>query len=134
MYFEPRDQAFIFSEYFDISFLEELYGGDLVAAVEVFNSAHMQIVDELGFAAEHFKEGNIPAVKKVYHKIKPLFGYVGLTEVQDFVQRFEESCHQAQSKAQLQDAYDNINAIIGEAIIRIQQESERLKDHINQRA
>jgi hypothetical protein len=134
MHSEPKDQAFIFSEYFDISFLEELYDGDLPAAVEVFNSAHIQILDELGIAADYFQKGDITSVKKVYHKIKPLFGYVGLTEVQDFVHRFEESCQHAARTAQLQTAYDHINEIIGEAIIRIQQESERLKDHINQRA
>ena len=134
MHAGPKDQVFIFSEYFDISFLEELYNGDLPAAVEVFNSAHIQIVDELGIAAEYFQKGDIVSVKKVYHKIKPLFGYVGLTEVQDFVHRFEERCQNAESIGQLQAAFEHINEIIGEAIIRIQQESERLKDHINKRA
>jgi hypothetical protein len=130
----PNEQAFIFSEYFNVSFLEELYSGDMSAAVEVFNSAHIQIVDELGIAAGYFKSGDILAVKKVYHKIKPLFGYVGLTEVQDYVQRFEDSCQNAETKEQLLIAYENINGIIGEAIIRIQQETERLKDFINKRA
>ncbi len=129
-----KDQVFIFSEYFNVTFLEELYSGDLSAAAEVFNSAHIQIVEELGIAAGHFQKGDIPAIKKIYHKIKPLFGYVGLTEVQDCVQRFEDSCQMSKNGKHLQTAYENINAIIGEAIIRIQQESERLKDFNNQRA
>jgi hypothetical protein len=134
MYPEQNDQAFIFSEFFNVTFLEELYSGDLSAAVDVFNSAHIQIVDELDIAANHYMNGDIQSVKKVYHKIKPLFGYVGLTEVQDCVQRFEDSCQSAASAEQLLTAYENINSIIGEAVIRIQQESERIKDFINKRA
>lgn len=134
MYPGQNEQAFIFSEYFNVAFLEELYSGDMPAAVDVFNAAHTQIVDELDIASNYFRSGDISAVKKVYHKIKPLFGYVGLTEVQDCVQRFEDSCQNAENTEQLLMAYENINGIIGEAIIRIQQESERLKDFINKRA
>jgi HPt (histidine-containing phosphotransfer) domain-containing protein len=131
---QQKELTFSFSEYFNRSFIEELYGGDLQAAEEVFSSAYTQIIEETNLAAALFASGDIVNVRKIYHKIKPLFGYVGLTDVQDYVQSFEEACRHSENTDQLRPAYESIHSIVGEAVVRIQQEYERLKDFNKQRA
>jgi chemotaxis protein histidine kinase CheA len=129
-----QENAFNFSPRFNAAFLYELYGGDVKTAVHIFTETYNQVNKELGLAAEYFKQDDTAALKKVYHKIKPLFGYVGLDDVQDMVQQFEDACLKALHATDIQYQYNTINETITGALENIKTETERLEAHINKRA
>lgn len=134
MYDEEKDTHYVFSDHFDRQFLEELYSGDTEAAAEIFKSSLVQIADELTLAEDRAGSGDIAGLRKIFHKIKPLFGYMGLLSVQDFVQQFEDQCSDSVLMTDVQVAYDNIKEIIREAISLVREEHHRLSDFNNKRA
>jgi hypothetical protein len=134
MYEEEKDNQYVFSEQFDRQFLEELYAGDTESAAEVFQASLVQIVDELKLADQMFADGDIAGVRKIYHKIKPLFGYMGLLSVQDFVQQFEDLCRDSVLKSDIQVAFDNIKEIIRGSLSLAREEQNKLNEFNNRRA
>lgn len=134
MHQEEKDKQYSFSEQFDRQFLDELYAGDTEAAAEIFQSSMLQIVEELQLAEEKARMGDIAGVRKIFHKIKPLFGYMGLLSVQDFVQHFEDQCGDSVLMSDVQISYDNIQEIIREALSLVREEHHKLNEFNNRRA
>jgi hypothetical protein len=127
-------REYVFSDQFDQQYLQDLYEGDLKAAEEMFQSVVQQISSEVALAAVLFDQGNVEGVRKVYHKIKPLFGYAGLLHVQDCVQRFEDDCHRHAATGDLLFAFNRVNEIIVDALHTIREEQIRLRTYNNKRA
>lgn len=90
MYNEEQKISFRFSPELDIDFLQELYGEDLQQAEMVFESSAQQLRTELSLAEARFHDGDIPGLKKAVHKIKPLFGYIGLNKIMSEFAAFEQ--------------------------------------------
>jgi len=134
MYEDEKDNQYVFSEHFDRQFLEDLYAGDTEAAAEVFQASLVQIVEEMKLADDKAVEGDITGVRKIYHKIKPLFGYMGLLSVQDFVQHFEDQCGDSVLMSDVQIAYDNIKEIIRGSLSLAREEHHKLNEFNNRRA
>jgi hypothetical protein len=134
MYEEEKDNQYVFSDHFDRQFLEDLYAGDTEAAAEVFQASLVQIVDEMKLADEKAVEGDVIGVRKIYHKIKPLFGYMGLLSVQDFVQHFEDQCIDSVHMTDIQIAYENIKEIIRGSLSLAREEHHKLNEYNNRRA
>jgi Hpt domain len=125
---------YIYSGRFDTAFLYELYENDVQSAAEVFESSLKQLSLEISNAEDHFRQGDIESLRKLYHKIKPLFGYVGLLKVQDFVQHFENACHTSSNIEEISGNYNELKIMIGEAVNIIRQELIRMKMYLNVRA
>jgi HPt (histidine-containing phosphotransfer) domain-containing protein len=134
MYEEEKDRQYMYSDHFDHQFLEELYAGDTEAAAEIFQSSLTQIIDELKLAEEKALAGDFAGVRKIFHKIKPLFGYMGLLSVQDFVQHFEDQCGDSVLMSDIQIPYENIKEIIREALSLVGEEHQKLSEFNNRRA
>ena len=126
--------TFSFSTHFDRQFLDALYEGDLQSAEEVFHSAVVQIAQELDDAEVLFSNNDITGVRKIFHRIKPLFGYVGLLHIQEQVNAFEEQCIQAPDAELLLDAFKNIKTVVRDASSKIAAEKNRLSDYNKKRA
>jgi hypothetical protein len=134
MYEDEKDNQYVFSEHFDRQFLEDLYAGDTEAAAEVFQASLVQIVEEMKLADDMAIDGDISGVRKIYHKIKPLFGYMGLLSVQDFVQHFEDQCGDSVLMSDIQIAYENIKEIIRGSLSLAREEHHKLNEFNNRRA
>ena len=74
-----------------------------------------------------YHEKDIPALKSAIHKIKPLFGFVGLTGLQTRCLQFENSCLQA-SDSQLADTFPPLEDQLLKARAVIEKEQIRLAD------
>ena len=129
-----NENLYYFSDHFDHQFLEDLYEGDTKSAEEVFHSSLVQIEHELEEADLLYRNGDITGVRKLFHRIKPLFGYVGLLSVQDYVQEFENSCLVLKDREALFTAFNNIKEIIREASGLIREEKQKLSEHNKRRA
>ena len=125
---------YIYSGRFDTAFLDELYADDVQTAAEIFESSLNLIVPEMAAADELFYKADVESLRKLFHKIKPLFGYVGLLKLQALVQKFEDSCATAGNTEELRNQYKELSIMVIESVSIIRQELIRMKMFINVRA
>jgi HPt (histidine-containing phosphotransfer) domain-containing protein len=134
MHVDDTDASFEFSEAFDRQFLSDLYGIDLHAAEEIFQSSLAQIRQEMTALDGIVARGDVDAVRRMFHKIKPLFGYMGLLSVQDYVHAFELRCHPPASMQDIEIPLAHIREIVADALVATGREYDRLKEFNNRRA
>ena len=89
------DNTFNFSEPFDSQYIFELYAGDYIMIGETFSDVLNEYDEFVETINSSFQAENVPALKSAVHKIKPLFGFVGLLSLQAQCQDFENACQQA---------------------------------------
>lgn len=132
MYNEDQKIAFHFSPNLNIAFLQELYGDDWQQAEMVFESTVQQLRQELQLSENRFHEGDMPGLKKVIHKMKPLFGYIGLNQHMEAFATFEGVCLESETPSAAEKEFRHIQAITSEAIKTAENEFLRLKQYNTQ--
>jgi hypothetical protein len=132
MYNEDQKIAFHFSPELDTAFLQELYGEDLQQAEFIFESTVQQLRNELPLVESRFHDGDTAGLKKVIHKMKPLFGYIGLTGTAQEFASFEAVCARAETMAEAESGFHHIISISLEAIKITENEIKRLKQYNTQ--
>lgn len=108
-------------------FLQELYGDDFEQMEIVFEATVTQLVAEITLAQSRFHEGDVTGTRKVVHKMKPLFGYVGLDEIMAVFAAFEEKCLSGATITEVEQDFLNIVSITEDAVQKIEKELKRLK-------
>jgi HPt (histidine-containing phosphotransfer) domain-containing protein len=89
------DSAFHFSPPIDSRYLIELYAGDYGMIGETFSDVLAEYDVFVQHINDSYEQGDLMSLKSAVHKIKPLFGFVGLLTLQAECQDFENSCVQA---------------------------------------
>jgi len=119
--------AFVFNPEFDVNYLNSLYGDDYNYLQEVFNTVmhdYQSLTDNIEY---NFSSGNLNALRSAVHKIKPVFGFVGLTAVQQLCQDFEQICSTASSPDQLAGDFESLKNKISQSKILIEEEKKKLE-------
>jgi len=93
------DKAFPFSEPIDGRYLTELYAGDYVMIEETFSDVLGEYDTLIGKVCEAHQAEDVATLKSTVHKIKPLFGFVGLLSIQSQCLQFEKACEQGSFSA-----------------------------------
>src|ERR1035438_8260652 len=88
----PDTQKFIFDERLDRAFLDELFEGDSVYTEVVFEDFLRDIPNYWKKVESAHINQDIPGLRTSVHKCKPLFGYVGFTDIQHLCQQLEDNC------------------------------------------
>jgi chemotaxis protein histidine kinase CheA len=125
---------YVYSGRFDAAFLDEMYAGDIQTAAEIFESSLNHLVPVTDETNAIFRKGDVESLRKLFHKIKPLYGYVGLLKVQAMVQHFEDACTATANTEDLKTAYEELVLLMTESINIIRQELIRMKMYLNVRA
>jgi HPt (histidine-containing phosphotransfer) domain-containing protein len=126
--------AFRFSEGFDVRFLDDLYAGDTLMAEEVFLSSLDQLEESITMADLHVILKDTESLRRVIHRMKPVFGYMGLLFVQELVQQFEERCVPERRMEELETAWHYLRQIMCEANRLARKECTRLNEFNRLRA
>ena len=121
----PANKTFTFSPPIDSQYLIELYAGDYVMIEETFEDVLREYDDFVQRIITTYHEGDTSGLKSAVHKLKPLFGFVGLTALQTQCLQFENSC-QTMSPSQLADAFTPLEKNLLEAKSIIAKERTRL--------
>lgn len=132
MYNEEQKIIFAFSPELDTAFLAELYGDDLQQAELIFESSGQQLRSEIALAGTKFHDGDLPGLKKVIHKMKPLFGYIGMSEVSEEFAAFEQECLAAGSPSEIESRFQNIIILTQQSLQKADKEVKRLKQYNTQ--
>jgi hypothetical protein len=125
---------YMFSGRFDSSFLSQLYGGDMDSAREIFDTSVHHLSLELKNAINHYENGDLAALRRVFHKIKPLYGYVGLPTLHDHILRFENKCAEVSDISELRYEFEKIISTIGDSLHILRQELGRMRSFTNSKA
>jgi hypothetical protein len=134
MYQTMTNDHYVFSDGFDRIFLDELYSGDTRTAEEIFGTSLAQVELSMQLAEIECRSEDPARLRRVIHHVKPLFGYMGLLSVQDSVQQFEDLCGGERDMAVVRTAFEELLAIVQEAMLRVRGEQTRLHRYNNRRA
>ncbi len=119
--------AFVFNAEIDANYLNSLYGDDYNYLQEVFNTVldeYVSLTDNIEYS---YSSGNLTALKSSVHKIKPVFGFVGLTSVQQLCQHFEKVCGNVSSVDQLSGEFETLKNKISQCKQIIEEEKKKLE-------
>lgn len=105
----------------------------MLTAEEIFRSSIPHIEEFLQLAEHHVGTGASDDLRKLLHKIKPLFGYMGMIQVQDAAQNFEDFCAFKDKTANLDSAHESFRTIAHQALLLMRTEQQRLNEHNNRR-
>ena len=123
----PPDNTFTFSPPIDSQYLIELYAGDYVMIGETFSDVLMEYDQFVRHIYDGYEQNDRTALKSAVHKIKPLFGFVGILTLQAECQDFENNCLQADAGSlatrfqRLKDKLSSIRPVIQKEKDRLQQ-------------
>jgi HPt (histidine-containing phosphotransfer) domain-containing protein len=119
--------AFVFNPEFDLNYLNSLYGDDYHYLQEVFDTVlhdYQSLTDNIEFS---YSSGNLTALRSAVHKIKPVFGFVGLTTVQQLCQDFEKICSTVSTPDQLSGDFESLKNKIFQSKQLIEEEKKKLE-------
>jgi HPt (histidine-containing phosphotransfer) domain-containing protein len=86
------NKKFQFSDAINSQYIIDLYAGDYVMIEETFTDVLHEYDAFVARIIASYQENDRQALKSAIHKIKPLFGFVGLTTLQAWCLQFENAC------------------------------------------
>jgi HPt (histidine-containing phosphotransfer) domain-containing protein len=119
--------TFVFNAEIDANYLTSLYGDDFVYLQEVFETVlvdYQSLTDNIEYS---YSSGNLSALRSAVHKIKPVFGFVGLTAVQLQCQHFEQICGTVTSPDHLSGDFETLKNKIFHSRQLIEEEKKKLE-------
>lgn len=125
-------KTFIFNGRIDREFLYTLYENDYSYMEEIFLTTISQLLSDFPTLEIAFNAGDIKALEKAVHKIKPSFGFVGMPRLQEQCQQFENQCKESTIEL-MSNSFASLQETIKASVELIEQEYERLKS-FNRRA
>ena len=119
---------FVFNEKINGDYLFSLYADDYPYIEEVFSVTLQHFDQDFESIQAAYAGGSIADLKKGVHKVKPAFGFVGLTDIQQLCAAFEEACQQASTPEELKPGYKTLVAALEEGKMILASEYRKLKD------
>lgn len=121
-------KKFIFNSKIDQDWLYSLYEYDYHYILEVFSSSLETLKEELPVLSNAFEANDLEILRRSIHKIKPVFGFVGLNDHQEMCARFENACSSAHNTSNLTMQYIELVELTNEAKAILQEEYNRLTE------
>ena len=109
---EPHHTEFIFNKIINSKYINELYESDYVMIEETFADVLKEYDAYLQNINSCYQAEDVAALKSAVHKIKPLCGYVGLTELQSRCQQFETGCQDGEFRSLENECTELMNSLI----------------------
>lgn len=119
-------KEFTFSDAINSRYIIDLYAGDYIMIEETFGDVLREYDGFVERILTSYHENDRPALKSAIHKIKPLFGFVGLTSIQALCLQFENTCLDA-PEAVLAAAFPSLEVQLRQARGVIEIEKGRLE-------
>jgi chemotaxis protein histidine kinase CheA len=118
---------FIFNEKIDSDYLFSMYADDYGYIEEIFGTTLAHYDEDFESLKAAYESGSLNDLKRASHKIKPTFGFVGLTSIQEQVKIFEDLCQKVPNTDYLKDDFKQIVATLADCKELITSEYQKLK-------
>ena len=116
-----------FSEQLDLVKLQEFYDGDPRLAAGVFEAFVEETVTALPDLDQLYLTGDLVQFRRLVHKIKPGFLYVGLTSLYEKLCEVERVSEKADTVSDVAELYQDVSAKLRTEIGWVENELTRLK-------
>lgn len=120
---------FIFNEKINSDYLFSLYADDYAYIEEVFSVTLQHFDQDVEAIQAAYASGSMADLRKGVHKIKPAWGFVGLTDLQQICKDFEDQCVDEAGTDEIKAAYKHLVASLEEGRMILESEYRKLKDH-----
>jgi HPt (histidine-containing phosphotransfer) domain-containing protein len=120
----PSNNSFVFSDAFNGEYIIELYAGDYIMIEETFGDVLKEYDVFIETINSCYEKKELSALKSAIHKVKPLFGFVGLTSLQSQCRQFEQTCERGGYPPA--DDFTSLKTNMVEAKFVIESEKNRL--------
>jgi HPt (histidine-containing phosphotransfer) domain-containing protein len=117
---------FIFNQKIDANHLLGLYENDYGYMEEIFKTVCDHYEDDLTAVKMNYDVKDLTGLRKAVHKLKPVFGFIGMPDVQEMCLQLEQSCGAVSGTEELSDKIKKLVPVLEESGIIIRQEYEKL--------
>ncbi|RYY54148.1 MAG: hypothetical protein EOO09_15350 [Chitinophagaceae bacterium] len=117
-----------FSDHLDLAKLQEFYDGDPRLAVGVFDAFVMETVTALPELGNLYTSGDLAEFRRLVHKIKPGFLYVGLTSLYEKLSELEVRCGEVKQTSELSAHYAAVTTRLLVEVPWVENELGKLKE------
>jgi signal transduction histidine kinase/CheY-like chemotaxis protein len=125
---QEKDGEFAFSPDLDAERLHDLYGSDAEYALDMFDAFFEKIEKEYPQLAVLLQKGELAALSKMAHKLKPTFPMVGLTSMERYFQQLEDEAQDPSAQpALIQSIFNDIDQKLAEVLPLAETERARLR-------
>lgn len=122
------ETPFEFNPQLDIEYLESLFGDDLSSIKEIFNSFLIDTKEGYQDVQTAYAEGDLKLLRQKIHKIKPTFGFVGLTMLTHNCEQVIAACDASSEIVQVEQACARLFKGIEDSFELIETEVKRLDE------
>lgn len=122
---------FKFDRQIDAGILYSLYENDYLYIEEIFRITLKHFDEDIGAFETCYHTGNLEGLKKAAHKIKPVFGYVGMSRLQQNCQAFEDKCAATDDLEQIFPDYKKLLLQFKECKMIIEADLQKLSEYNN---
>lgn len=99
---------FQFDRRIDTGILNNLYEKDYLYIEEIFRTVLKHYDEDVEAFEVHLQAGNLEGLKRTAHKIKPVFGFIGMPGVEDCCKEFEEKCAKTMDLEEIRPDYEKL--------------------------
>ncbi len=116
----------------DINFLDDAYGEDSETAALMFQQYLDELPSNLDLLTASFHSNNIEAFRHLIHKQKPVYSYVGLTDVTNSLQDLQIKCLKTEDLIEQKTLINSVLERIKTSATLVRQTLNHLQGHQNQ--
>ena len=118
---------FEFDNRFDKDTIVSMFDGDMEHAEMIFEQFVLHTPSQVSLAKEAYQAGIVEPFRQILHKLKPVFGFIGVPSLLENITTIEHKCKSINSFAEVDLAYKKFNEDYAIYFPIIENELERLK-------
>lgn len=122
--------AFAFNPLLDQTFLYSLYEDDLLYAQEIFKGFLTETKIEFERIKNDYRQNDLKSMRQKLHKIKPTFGFVGLTALTEKTESVITACDHSSHAGETEPACSALFSEMEDAFLLVEKELARMKEYI----
>ena len=122
---------FFFQSGLDNELLYELYESDYESTLQAFQIYLDELEPNIKDLEQAYQQQNISAFQKIVHRCKPVFSYVGLSELNGIFQGLEDQCNTVKNLEDLSPGFKELVPLIRSTSPKIENEKSRLEEYVS---
>ena len=126
-----ENRPFAFDQRLNTEFLQSLYEDDIEHAMIVFSQFLQMAPAMMKEIDENYQSGVIENFRQKVHKLKPVFSFVGLTQLTDKAEILEKKCKEVSQIYDVSYLYKELQHHYSLDFPIIENEVKRLKEQQN---
>lgn len=121
-----ENNALSFDKNLDVEFLQALYGDDTEHAMMMFQEFIISVPNMMKEIEESYQKNMIEDFRKKIHKVKPVFSFVGLTQLTKRAELLEAYCKESLYLKDLDGLYEDMKSHYDKNFLIVKEEATRL--------